>query len=180
MLRGCTLTRFVRISTGGHAAIAVIVKWSFPSYHMNMRTIAPRKRAKVTVSAKAASWDLGMQTVEAIEAGYRTSVLGEVSRESGIGESKLRELAGISVSTFARRRRAGRLSREESDRLASIRQVLAHVRLFFKGDAAAALRWLEHPARAFEYRKPIDLLSGSYGAREVERLINRIADGVFT
>lgn len=115
-----------------------------------------------------------------IEHGLPLKAFYDLVHETGMAESRLREIARISSSTFSRRKQSGRFSPEESDRLARIGRVVSRVRRFFDGSARDALDWLTEPAFAFNGRQPIELLSTDAGATEVEHLIGRIEHGVFT
>lgn len=121
-----------------------------------------------------------LKLFEAIEEGLPVSTLSASSRQIGVPESRLRDIARISSSTFARRQRAGKFSPEESDRLSRVIRVAALAQSLFNGDSDAALAWLTEPAPALHNRPPIELLRNDHGAVEVERLIRRIEHGVFT
>jgi putative toxin-antitoxin system antitoxin component (TIGR02293 family) len=138
---------------------------------------ATRRTAVAPTLRRSAS---PLDTFRAIEKGFPVSTLAALSRESGISEAKLKSLARISSSTFARRQKSGRFSPEESDRLHRIRRVTQAAAELFDGDADSGKRWLEGPARAFDGAKPIDLLASEYGAQQVEALIHCISHGVYT
>ena len=76
-----------------------------------------------------------------------------------------------------RKRRGGRLSHEQSDRLTRVVRVVAWTEEAL-GDVAKAKRWLRKPNRALEGRRPLDLLGSDVGARLVERVLGRIAHGL--
>jgi putative toxin-antitoxin system antitoxin component (TIGR02293 family) len=48
------------------------------------------------------------------------------------------------------------------------------------GDGAKAERWMRAPNRALRGARPVDLLDGDAGVREVERVLGRIEHGVFS
>jgi putative toxin-antitoxin system antitoxin component (TIGR02293 family) len=50
----------------------------------------------------------------------------------------------------------------------------------FDGDEESATRWLKAPQKALGYQPPIDAASTEEGAQEVERLIGRIEQGIFS
>ena len=82
--------------------------------------------------------------------------------------------------TFSRRKRRGEsLSREESDRLARFARLMSFAERVF-GDEAKAKSWMRTPNGALDRRTPLSLLTTDAGATEVERVIGRIAHGVYS
>lgn len=86
---------------------------------------------------------------------------------------------GLSKATLHRRRQAGRLTKEESDR------IMRYVRLF--GTAVEVLeseegarRWLHNEQRGLGFHRPLEYADTEAGAREVENLLGRIDHGVLS
>jgi putative toxin-antitoxin system antitoxin component (TIGR02293 family) len=115
-----------------------------------------------------------------LQRGFAFIALEQLMRHTGLSQARLGDLANIPTTTMARRRRAGRFSPEESDRLLRIARVVADAIQLFEGDEAAARRWLDTPAAALTGRAPIDCVTTEHGARLVEDLIGRLEHGVFT
>lgn len=97
----------------------------------------------------------------------------------GLGADELAGHLSLSRSTLMRRRKAGRLDMQESDRL------LRYARLYTRaveilGDADSARDWLHAPARALGYVSPLEFAETEAGAREAENLLGRIEHGVFS
>lgn len=97
----------------------------------------------------------------------------------GLTGEELAEKLAISRSTLARRKKTGRLDREESDRL------VRFVRLYARaadvlGDEDGAREWLKTPARALGFATPLSFAETEAGAREVEDLLGRLEYGVFS
>jgi putative toxin-antitoxin system antitoxin component (TIGR02293 family) len=118
-------------------------------------------------------------TVARIRAGLPMVEFVALQELLGLGAEALAGHLGISRSTLVRRRKAGKLDRQESDRL------LRYARLYglaeaVLGDSAAARDWLESPARALGYATPLSFAETEAGAREVEALLGRIEYGVFS
>jgi putative toxin-antitoxin system antitoxin component (TIGR02293 family) len=86
----------------------------------------------------------------------------------------------LPIRTLARRKAAGRLAPDESERVVRIAGVLAKAQNLFEGDRAAALAWLAAPNRALGDERPLDVARTEVGAREVEDLIGRLEHGVFS
>lgn len=97
----------------------------------------------------------------------------------GVTEERLGALLGMSRATLHRRKKTGHLDRSESDRLVRYARIFHCVNAFLQSPAAAA-KWLNSPAFAFNGETPLDYADTEIGAREVEALIGRIEHGVFS
>lgn len=75
------------------------------------------------------------------------------------------------------RARSGRLSPEESDRLARVVRAIAAAEETF-GSIERAAAWLRRPSDVLDGEAPIALLDTSEGTRDVETLLGRIAHGL--
>ena len=73
----------------------------------------------------------------------------------------------------------GRLTREQSDRLARLARVADHAMSVFDA-AEKAGRWLDGPVPALGGAKPLDLCDTDAGAREVDEILGRIEYGIFS
>ncbi len=98
----------------------------------------------------------------------------------GLSTADLAELVHISRRTLSRRREAGRLQPDESDRLLRLSRVFAETIELFEGDADAARSWLARPQAALDGETPFDMMKTDVGTREVEALIGRLEHGVFS
>lgn len=96
-----------------------------------------------------------------------------------VTEERLAELLGISRATLHRRKKSARLERAESDRVARYERLFAHALDVFE-DEGAARDWLAAPALAFGWESPLEYADTETGAQEVDRLLGRIAHGVFS
>lgn len=95
----------------------------------------------------------------------------------GVTEEKMGGLVGMSRATLHRRKKTGFLDRSESDRLVRYARIFKAAVDFYEDEGAAA-RWLKSPAMAFNHETPLDYADTEVGAREVEALIWRVANGV--
>ena len=86
---------------------------------------------------------------------------------------------GLSKQTYARRRKQGRLSAMESDRVVRYAELL-HRAVEFLGDHDAAARWLDTPSVALDGESPLDHATTEFGARDALRLIGRLEHGIPT
>jgi putative toxin-antitoxin system antitoxin component (TIGR02293 family) len=94
----------------------------------------------------------------------------------------LEQLAGkllISRSTLQRRKAAGRLSPDESDKVVRFSRLLQQATELF-GNIDKARAWLKHPQRGLGGAVPLDYAETEIGAREVEKLLGRIEYGVYS
>lgn len=97
----------------------------------------------------------------------------------GLPAAELAEIVGIAPRTLLRRRERGRLDPDESDRLLRVSRVLGKALELFDGDADAARSWLRSPAPALGGAVPLELARSEIGAREVERLADRLEHGIY-
>jgi len=114
-----------------------------------------------------------------IQEGLRFRDLQEL--QNGM-DMPLEQLAGklsISRSTLQRRKAAGRLSPQESDKVMRFSRLLQQATQVF-GDADKAKAWLKHPQRGLDGEIPLDFAETEIGAREVEKLLGRIDYGVYS
>jgi putative toxin-antitoxin system antitoxin component (TIGR02293 family) len=85
----------------------------------------------------------------------------------------------IPERTLARRREAGCLDPQESDRLVRAVLMFSHATRVFNGDTAEARGWLSRPQRVLGGQVPLELAATAIGGQEVERALLRIEHGVF-
>ena len=79
--------------------------------------------------------------------------------------------------TFRHRLRSGRLSAQESDRLARVVRTIAAAETTFGSVEKAAL-WLRRPTAILAGEAPMALLDTDGGIRDVEKLLGRIDHGL--
>lgn len=130
--------------------------------------------------------NLGLRVASAHEAigqvlkGLPFGVLLKFEQKSGLPSSLIVSVLGITPRTLARRRAAGKISSEESERLLRVSSVYEKALELFEGNADAARRWLTTPRRYFARETPLDYARTELGAREVKQLIERLEHGVFS
>jgi putative toxin-antitoxin system antitoxin component (TIGR02293 family) len=112
----------------------------------------------------------------AIREGLPQEAVSEVMHSAGLTLKELAASLDLSPRSLQRRRSQGRLARFESDRLYRLARVVALAKRYV-GDAQAATRWLKRPNRALGGCTPLELIDTELGAREVERVLGRIAYG---
>src|SRR5436190_19320746 len=84
----------------------------------------------------------------------------------------------ISRSTLQRRKAAGRLSPDESDKVMRLSRLLEHATNVF-GDIKRARAWLKFPQRGLGGAIPLDYAEKAVCAREVDNLLGRIEYSVY-
>ena len=112
--------------------------------------------------------------------GLPFSTLDEVAAAAGVGRLALARVIGLPATTLARRRKAGVLAEEESDRLVRVARLVALVHDMMLGNGKAASRWLRDPHDMFEGESPLERASTEAGSRDVEDLIGRLRHGIFS
>ncbi|MEO6235660.1 MAG: antitoxin Xre/MbcA/ParS toxin-binding domain-containing protein [Vicinamibacterales bacterium] len=117
--------------------------------------------------------------VIAIQKGFRYQTFERFRRNIALPVETIMALVSIPRRTLTRRKIEGRFAPEESDRLVRASRVYSKALQLFDGDSTAASRWLITPQRGLGGEAPVALSSTDVGAREVERLIDRLEHGVF-
>jgi putative toxin-antitoxin system antitoxin component (TIGR02293 family) len=123
-------------------------------------------------------YDSLLDAVKIVNAGLLVKALFRLQKTSGLTAERIKQVARISEGSFARRKQAGRLSPEESERLLRVSRVFERATALHEGDVSGARQWLETPIPALGNQRPLDLARTEPGAREVEDLIGRIEYGI--
>jgi putative toxin-antitoxin system antitoxin component (TIGR02293 family) len=168
--------------------------WHTREYPSIMATLTRTKRVELPAGTKSVrrtlhfgtrGSSLGLratttpQLIEQLEVGLSFEALQALESNSGLDVLALATLIGIPERTLARRRSAGRLAPEESERLLRISNIFEKAVELFEGDADAAVLWLTTPKKALNGQQPLQYSRTEPGAREVENLIGRVEHGVF-
>jgi len=138
-----------------------------------MRTAAVEKK---THSAKAKH---PTELIRKIQKGLRFSELETLQNSIDLPFEQLAAKLAISRSTLQRRKAAGRLSPDESDKVMRLSRLLEHATNVF-GDIKRARAWLKFPQRGLGGAIPLDYAETEVGAREVDNLLGRIEYSVYT
>lgn len=118
--------------------------------------------------------------IHKISQGLSYSSFSRLLKEMSLSQQMLSDVVRIPASTLARRQQSGRLTPEESDRIARIAKVFSDAVELFEGDKTGARKWLLTPSRALGGETPLEYSQSELGAREVEKLIGRLEHGVFS
>jgi putative toxin-antitoxin system antitoxin component (TIGR02293 family) len=113
------------------------------------------------------------------EEGLSIEGFDRLKEKLDVPTSQLAGATQIAERTLRRRREAGRLRPDESERL------LRLARLFDRacevlGSVERARMWMKEPLPVLGGRPPLAYADTEPGAREVERVLGRVAHGVFS
>jgi len=117
--------------------------------------------------------------VSAVRDGVPTERFDALKERLGVSTAKLSDVVGISASTLSRRRKNGRFTKDESERILRIARIALRAVEVLDGTGNAQ-KWLTEPARALGGEKPLEFADTEPGAREVERLLIRLEHGVYS
>jgi putative toxin-antitoxin system antitoxin component (TIGR02293 family) len=144
----------------------------------------PGRRQPVSLDTLGSSLGLKVsrtdQLIDQVQHGLSFKALVSLEAISGMTASEIASMIGIPARTLARRRVAGKLAPDESERLLRIATVFEKAVGLFEGDVPAALAWLRAPKKALSQQSPWTFARSELGAREVLDLIGRLEYGVFT
>jgi putative toxin-antitoxin system antitoxin component (TIGR02293 family) len=147
-------------------------------------SFAPDKQRAGRSRRRGASLGLSASNIsdlmQQIERGFDFEVLLRLQANSGVSLALLASVIGIPERTLARRKAAGKLERDESERLLRVSNLFEKSVELFEGDVTAAVNWLTSPKKALNHQPPLLYARTELGAREVEDLIGRVGDGVFS
>jgi putative toxin-antitoxin system antitoxin component (TIGR02293 family) len=114
--------------------------------------------------------------IEATRLGLPVSGVEELIQSGRLTLTEVDKIV-LPRKTFSHRRKIGRLTPDQSDRLVRVVRILAAAEETFGSQEKASL-WLRRPTRALDGEAPIEWLDTSEGAREVEDLLHRIDHGL--
>ncbi len=144
----------------------------------------PATRPVVRFRRRGGSLGLGasntLELMRHIERGFSFETLLRLEANSGVSLALLASVIGIPERTLARRRAAGRIEPDESERLLRVSTLFEKCVELFEGDVASAVNWLTSPKRALNHQPPLLYARTELGAREVEDLMGRLDHGVFS
>ena len=119
------------------------------------------------------------ELIRKIQKGLRFTELETLQNSIDLPFEQLAAKLSISRSTLQRRKAAGRLSPDESDKVIRFSRLVRQAADFF-GDIEKARAWLKHPQYGLGGAVPLDYARTEAGAREVENLLGRMKYGVYS
>jgi putative toxin-antitoxin system antitoxin component (TIGR02293 family) len=97
----------------------------------------------------------------------------------GISATTLADTISIAMRTLRRRRKTGHFKTDESERLLRLARLFERASEVL-GSPERARTWMKEPLPVLGGQSPLDYADTEPGAREVERVLGRIAHGVFS
>ncbi|MFO7884819.1 MAG: antitoxin Xre/MbcA/ParS toxin-binding domain-containing protein [Desulfobacteraceae bacterium] len=117
--------------------------------------------------------------IQSIESGLPFTDFDKIRCALELSQKKMGKIVGIGHSTLAQRKKSGRLSKNESERVDRISRIFCRAKEVFE-DKDIAKKWLNEPLEYFQGKTPLHFTSTEIGGREVEDLLGRIEHGVFS
>jgi putative toxin-antitoxin system antitoxin component (TIGR02293 family) len=117
--------------------------------------------------------------IRRIEKGLPFSELEALRKHLDLPLDQLARQLSISRATLHRRKNAGRLSPDESDKVMRFSRLLEHAANVF-GDVEKGRSWLKFPQYGLGGAVPLDYAKTEIGAREVDNLLGQIDYGVYS
>ena len=112
-----------------------------------------------------------------VKRGLNFGVIENLRFELDISSATLLKIVGISDSTMRRRRAAGRLDQNESERVYRLGK-LFHLATRVFNSRELAGQWFKIPSSALGGATPLDYADTEIGKQEIEKLLYRIAYGI--
>ncbi len=119
------------------------------------------------------------QMIKSIEEGLPASNFKKLQDSLDLPDKDLAKYIRIPKSTLALRKKRGKFSFEESERLFRIQRLFEKALDVFE-DADLAKKWLKEEAYGLGDVSPLEYAVTEIGAREVEDLLGRVEHGVFS
>ena len=113
-----------------------------------------------------------------LEEGLSYAAFENLKSRLGVSSHELADATLITQRTFARRKKAGRMQPDESDRLVRMARVFSRAIGLYGGNEDLARAWMMRPRHALGGPSPFEMARTEVGAREVEKLIHQIEHGV--
>jgi len=114
-----------------------------------------------------------------VRSGLPVSELDALQNILDVPIEKLAPKLGISKATLHRRKAAGRLEPDESDRVVRFAHLMGKAVEVFENEEAARA-WMSSPQVGLGGETPLDYATTELGAREVQNLLGRIDHSVYS
>lgn len=119
------------------------------------------------------------EVIQEIENGLPVSIFNEIRDTLQLNDTQLSQVIRVPKSTLAVRKKKGRFSFEESERLYRVQRLIDKA-VDVLGDVEMARKWLKENAYGLGDVSPLEFSKTEVGAREVENLLGRIEHGIFS
>ncbi len=121
-----------------------------------------------------------LELSEKVQIGFPFKAFDTLTKSMELTNQQLANLVQISDRTLNRRRKDGKLNADESERLLQFSRIYTMAVDLFEGDSTSAQEWLSNANRALRGLSPLTASKTEIGSREVENLIIRLEQGVFS
>ena len=122
-----------------------------------------------------------LEIISIIEEGLPFSKFEIFQEILGLPNNQMARIIALPDSTLARKKKNNeRFTSSQSERLVRLARILELSLRLFEGDTDATRRWLKAPRETLGGNTPLQMVATEIGAREVENLIDRLQDGVFS
>ena len=140
-------------------------------------SLSPAETLHVLLPEHAPEHGSALDVALELQLGVPAEAVDALRARTGLGLADILAVVSMSNSTLKRRRqRAERLSPEASDALFRLLHIFRAAEAVL-GSGDRARRWLITPSRALGHHRPLDLLTGSLGARLVEEELAALEHG---
>ena len=131
----------------------------------------------------AAFLGLGADTlpklIERVEAGLPYATFEKLAALLALPASELARALRVSPRTLARRKKAGALSAEESERVLRLARVAYAALALFEGEHEPAVTWMKRDSRSLGGVSPLAMAATEIGGEAALALVGRLEHGVF-
>lgn len=114
--------------------------------------------------------------IDRLLSGLPASGWQRIATAVNLSDQQLADAVRISISTLTRRKREGRFTPEESDRLLRLAELVARASEVFTSRERVHA-WFTTPNQQLSGSAPLDYSRTSIGAAEVNRVLERVLDG---
>jgi len=121
--------------------------------------------------------EVGSDPVASVRAGLPFAALEHVRDYLDASDDLLARALGISARTLSRRRGAGTLTTDESDRLVLLAEIVALARQALNS-AEAARRWLSTPHAMLGGESPLGHMDTAVGMQKIQSMLYHIEYGL--
>ena len=121
----------------------------------------------------------GPSMVKVVREGFAFTEIEKLRDRLELPMDRLAAFLGIARATLHRRKQAGQLTPDESEKVLRFTRLLDQATGIF-GTEEEARRWLTRPKRGLGGAVPLEYAGSEIGAREVEMLLGRIDYSVYS
>ena len=119
-----------------------------------------------------------VQVIDKLEIGISVTVIDRIASYLDISVNELMTYLRISRSTWHRRKKAGKLDFNLSDKVLQFSKLIEYAESVF-GDKDKVRLWFKMPSVVFENRRPVELVGSLSGMNLINDELIRIEHGVY-